>query len=169
MCMVCDGYSWEEIARHLDLNIQVNGYFIQSVKDDGGDPEVWSYTIGVNESWSHPDFVILDMELDAQVLIIDAVVEEVREHGDVGTHLCQLLDIEIVVVHPSHFADGLVAQWEVRNQRDAAGGDFLQIVPGSKWFCECHTEMVRRLDAPLAEVVELQTPTWCSECREGAA
>ncbi len=146
MCMVCDGFSFEEIDRQIDLTIQVNGFFIQQVGDGFDDPNLWSYTIGINESWDHADFVTVDMSADLQRDLIAALVDDVVDFGEVLVETLRLLDVELVPVHRSHLAEGMVAMWEVRNERRAEPGDFLQIVLGSTWYCAKHSTTGRRLD-----------------------
>ncbi len=152
MCMVCDGFSFEEIERQLDLSIQVNGFFIQQVGDSFDDPTLWSYTIGVNESWGHADFVVVDMPADLQRHVIAALIDDVVDFGEVRAETRRLLDLELVPVHRSHLAAGMVGMWEVRNGRDAEPGDFFQIVPGLKWYCTGHASIGRRLDRSNGEV-----------------
>lgn len=142
MCMRCEGYSWEEIDRHNDLVIRVHGYLIQKVVDED---ESWTYTVGLDESWGHPDLVCVDIVQDVQVALIRALASEIAERGEIESQVLDDLDLELVTVDESHFADGMVGVWERRYDRRALTGDFLQIVPGPSWFCGVHRAMVRRL------------------------
>lgn len=142
MCLRCEGYSWEEIDRHHDLAIRVHGYLIRQVVD-GASP--WSYTVGLDESWGHPDLVCVDIAPDVQVALIGALVAEIAESGEIGARVLDDLDLELLVVDEEHFSDGMVAGWEGRHARRAVAGDFLQIVPGSSWFGGVQCPRVRRL------------------------
>lgn len=144
MCMRCDGYSWEEIDRSTDLVIQVHGFQLLQVESD----PPWTYTIGVRESWEQPELLVVDIDAAPQADLIRAVADDYLCFGEIRQSTLELLDVELVTVDEAHFADGLVAAWEDRYSMSATTGDFLQIVPGRSWFCECHAAMVRRLDDP---------------------
>lgn len=144
MCMRCDGYSWEEIERHMDLVIRVHGYLIQQVEDEPS----WTYTIGIRESWSRAELLVVDIGAHAQARLISAVADDYVAHGVILAATLDLLDLELVDVDESHFADGLVAAWEDRYSMSARTGDFLQIVPGESWYGDCCAVRSRRLDIP---------------------
>jgi len=132
MCLRCDGYSLEEFRRHVDLTIRVNGYLTQQVADDLDDEE-WTYTVGVAESWGHPDLLIVDGPLEVQSQLVAYLVLDIRSHGRISPELLDDLDLTVVPVHESHFASGIVGIWEDRQSRDATNGDFLQIQLGPVW------------------------------------
>lgn len=146
MCMRCEGHNWEAVRRHADLTIRVHGYLIQQV--GGGEETGWTYTIGITESWSHPDLVVLEGPLDAQAQIIATLAGDVRDFGRVGPDTLESLDVELIPVHESHLATGLVAAWEDHQSRYAANGDFLQVRLGSAWHCHHDGGAGRRLDQP---------------------
>lgn len=52
-----------------DLHIRVRGYSLVRVEAD----EPWCYTIGLPESYGHPELVTHNLEMDAQVELIRAV------------------------------------------------------------------------------------------------
>lgn len=145
MCMRCDGYSWEEIERHTDLMIRVNGYI--TIQVDG--PRPWTYTIGAAESWDQPDLVVIGGEPAWQQVLVHAVADDYVVHGEVLDATLQALDVELVAVHESHLDGGLVAEWEHRYSRRAGPGDIVQVVPGRDWFCDRHAAGVVRLDEPV--------------------
>ncbi len=146
MCMKCDGRSWEEFRRHADLTIRVHGFVIQQV---GGDDLEWTYTIGLTESWAHPEFVCLEGGLDVQAKIVAALADDVRDHGRILPETLELLDVELTPVHESHLTNGLVAAWDDRYSKNAADGDFMQISLGPAWHCHQHVPVGRRLDQPM--------------------
>ena len=144
MCMRCDGYSWEEIDRHTDLMIRVNGYIAIHVEG----PRSWTYTIGANESWDQPDLVVVGVEPALQQILIHALADDYRVHGEIRDETVHDLDLEIVAVHESHVDQGLVAEWEQRYSMVPRPGDVVQIVPGPSWFCDRHAGQAVRLDKP---------------------
>ena len=143
MCMRCDGYSWDEIDRHTDLMIRVHGYLMLHVGDQAGS---WTYTIGTIESWDQPELIVLDVEPELQAVLVHAVADDYVRHGEVRDDTLDMLDVELVPVDESHFTAGMVAAWEERYSMVPQAGDFVQIVPGSSWFCPAHAARVRRLD-----------------------
>jgi hypothetical protein len=140
--MRCDGYSWEEIARHTDLVIRVHGFTTIHVEDQ----RPWTYTVGAFESWDQPELLVVDIDPTIQKALIRAVGDDYADFGEIRPETLDLLDVELVTVDESHFADGLVAAWEGRYSMAASTGDFVQLLPGSSWFCgECRPPQ-RRLD-----------------------
>jgi len=147
--MRCDGYSLEEFRRHVDLTIRVNGYLIQQVADDLDDDE-WTYTVGVADSWGHPDLLIVDGPLEVQSQLVAELVTDVRDHGQISPELLDDLDLSLVPVHESHFASGIVGIWEDHHSRAATNGDFLQIRFGPVWLCPHSSAAVSdRMDQPI--------------------
>lgn len=147
MCMICDGYSYEDADRWLDLTIRVHGFAMQQVEgDEKVDP--WTYTIGLAESFGRPDLILLDGEPARQGRLLKAIVEDSRARGTFDEAALAAEDIELVPVHPTHTAGNLVATWANRYQRTPRQGEFLQVVLGKSYFCECCYPKVRRLDRP---------------------
>lgn len=144
MCMRCEGYSDEEIERHQDLVIRVHGFMIQQVQDH----PPWTYTVGIRESWTRPELLMVDIDAEVQAILILAVADDLAAHGDIRPDTLELLDVELATVDEAHFRDGMVGVWEDRYSMSARTGDFVQIVPGPSWFCERHAAAVRRLDHP---------------------
>ena len=141
MCMRCDGYSWEEIERRSDLLIRVHGFMTVHVEA----PAPWTYTVGAFESWDQPELLVIDVESEMQRTLVDVVAEDYVVFGEVRASTLVELDLELVTVDETHFRDGLVASWEHRYSLAASTGDFVQILPGPSWFCDCGTTTVRRL------------------------
>ena len=142
MCMRCDGYSWEEIARHTDLAIRIHGFTTVHVESE----RPWTYTVGALESWDQPELIVVDIDATVQKALIQAVGGEYVELGEIRSETLELLDVELITVDASHFADGLVAAWEGHYSMAASTGDFVQLVPGSSWFWGDRGPVQRRLD-----------------------
>jgi hypothetical protein len=142
MCMRCDGYTWEEIARHTDLVIRVHGFTTVRVESE----RPWTYTVGAIESWDQPELIVVDIDPAIQTTLIRAVSDDYVDIGEIRPETLELLDVELLTVDASHFADGLVAAWEGRYSMAASTGDFVQLFPGSSWFCGGCDKPRRRLD-----------------------
>ncbi len=145
MCMRCDGCSDEEIERATDLTIITNGYLLLRVTDEYNP---WSYTVGLRESYGHPEFVCVDTSTARQQQLIRLLADEVADQGRIDDDVLRGADIELLVVDEVHLRDDLVVVWEERYDRSAQTGDFLQIRLGASWYCEHHADGARRLDDP---------------------
>ncbi len=147
MCQSCDGVSEEEIERGIDISIEVYGFFIQMVRGPG-DPE-WTYTVGLNEQFDHPDLLCVQVKAELQERLTSFIGQAIVEgSGSFNPDDLEGLDVELVPIHPRHLRQDLVATWVDRYMRFPVSGDFLQIVPGPSWFCSCHASQVQRLDSP---------------------
>ncbi len=126
--MKYSGFSWEEIERHTDLVIRVHGFMAQQVS---GAERAWTYTVGITESWDHPELLCVDGPGETQANLIGVTADDIEEFGAVRPATLESHDIELVPVEERHLRYGLVASWEARYQRSAATGDFLRIVLGT--------------------------------------
>lgn len=79
MCLQCDGYSYEQAMLHLDLTIRVHGWSLV----DATESLPWSYTIGLTESYGHPELMMIGVELEAQSAAIRRIVEPIARTGSV--------------------------------------------------------------------------------------
>jgi hypothetical protein len=145
MCLECDGYSFEEAMQALDLQITVHGWALMQVEGDG---EAWSYTIGLLENFGHPELTVLDMELGYQRGYINTLVDDIVESGEISPLTIMELGVECVEVHPEHLRSDLFGKWAARHNRYPTAGEYLQVVPPKSAFCECHANMITRLDRP---------------------
>ena len=107
MCLKCDGYSEEEIARGRELIIATHGWMVQGVVPDGhGQPNGgFAYTVGVTESYGLPELVIMDMQHEGAHPILNWAVEFLRDGGSFDG-----LDAEGLrwsAVHDVHLDSGL--------------------------------------------------------------
>ena len=149
MCLRCQGFTEEEVDEIYDLTIRVHGYLLLTVQDPG--QQAWTYTVGLSESFGHPDLLCIDIKADGQRQLVSSIGELLAEQGPVGSDELEALDVELVPVHPTHLTGDLVGIWGNRYGRLPDQGEFLQVVPGPSWFCSCHAERVpRKLDAPNA-------------------
>ena len=59
MCMMCDGYSSDEVNQWYADAITVHGWAIAGVEDD--DLTGWAYTMGLVDGFNHPELIIVGM------------------------------------------------------------------------------------------------------------
>ncbi len=133
----------------IDLAIRVYGWTMNHVSDDGtggGDGEQWTYTIGLDECYGHPELVMLDVELRTRAATVSLLSETIAG-GETLDAVLARYRLELAPVHPSH-ADDLFGLWEGRYDVPIPEGRILQIIPPPDWFCTCHAARIRRLDRP---------------------
>jgi len=133
----------------MDLAIFVYGFSHQQIGGKG--EQQWSYTVGLKERFDHPDLLCVQVKPGLQTKFISKVAKAVANRDPLDQDTLDEIDIQLVPVNPCHLRRGLVATWTDRYKRSPVAGDFVQIVPGSSWFCECHPSSIQRLDksAPL--------------------
>ncbi|MCP3937537.1 MAG: DUF4262 domain-containing protein [Actinomycetia bacterium] len=147
MCTRCDGYGFDDHKQKIDLTVRVHGFAIQQVAAEGRRPS-WAYSVGLGESFDLPDLLCVDIEDETQASLISDIGSRVRSLGSYDESYLDHRDVELIPVHPSHLRGGLVAVWSDRYDRLPRAGEFLQVVPGPSWFCDCHAHSMRRLDSP---------------------
>lgn len=147
MCLQCDGYSYEEAMQALDLQIRVHGWVLQHVYDDHTG-ESWSYTIGLVESYGHPELTMLDVKADEQDRVIRLLVDGIVTHGEMSPVTILAEGLEIVDVHPDHLVGDLFGTWGNRYGFPPPPGTMQQVLLPSSAFCPCHADAVTRLDKP---------------------
>ena len=143
MCLQCDGYAFEQAMLELDLRIRVDGWALVQV--DAGVAS-WSYTIGLTEHYGHPELTMVAVRLELQSAVIHRLVDDIVETGKLDLDLVAEHELELVEVHSTRFAQAWFGTWSNHYERRPAPGGFLQIVPPSSWFCECHADATPRLD-----------------------
>ena len=144
MCLQCDGYSFEQSMLSLDLTIRTYGWQLHQITDDNP----WSYTIGLLESYDHPELMITGLEFGMQNTVIRRIVGSIEKTGSVDHSLLADAGIELVEVHPNHLAGDWFGTWSNFYQRQPSPGSFLQIVPPSEWFCDCHQHSMPHFELP---------------------
>jgi hypothetical protein len=142
--MQCDGSSFEQSMLALDLTIRTHGWALVQVDDE----MPWSYTVGLTESYDHPELMVAGLELTEQAGVIHRVAEPIERTGSVDRAELADAGIELAEVHPSHLAGDRFARWTLHYQQLPAPGTFLQVVPPSNWFCDCHRHAMPHFDQP---------------------
>jgi hypothetical protein len=143
MCLQCDGYSFEDVMRATDLDIRTHGWHHVLVEDD----KPWSYTIGLRESYHHPELVVVDLDRPSQIELVQWACRSIEECGSIDDIEARFLGIEIATVHDVHLASNeWFGSWHSFYGEQPPSGSFLQLFPPPSWECACHRGASRRLD-----------------------
>jgi hypothetical protein len=148
MCRICDGYTYDEVLRADDLIIRVHGWLLQHVEPGVGDCGGFGYTVGLLESYDHPELIAMDLDVDAQSALLRPIVEMIRTTGKLDHDALAAAGIDVVEVHPDHLHGDLFGSWCRRYGRPPSPGDVLQVIPPACWFCPEHAGRITRLDQP---------------------
>ena len=130
--------------RGVDLAIRTHGWFLQMVTD----AVPFSYTVGLTESFGHPELMMIGMELDRQSSVIRRIVEPIEQTGHVDTADVAAAGITLVDVHDNHLDGDWFGTWVRRYGHLPPAGAYLQVVPPAEWFCSCHQHSTPRFDRP---------------------
>jgi len=142
MCIICDGRSFEEAARGIDLSIRIYGWHLVMVDDAMG----WSYTIGLTETFNHPELVVVDLKLETGKKLVAMAVHLIERDGYLKPEELAKHGISVVTVHDHHLDGEWFGRWSDHYNADPSSGSFLQIIPPAECFCEDHKDTTRRLD-----------------------
>ena len=130
--------------RSLDLTIRAFGWQLHQITDSNP----WSYTIGLLESYDQPELMITGLELEVQNRVIRKIVDSIETTGSVDHAFLEREGVTLVQVHPKHLAGDWFGTWSNFYQRLPPPGSFLQIVPPSDWFCDCHQHSMPHFELP---------------------
>ena len=130
--------------RSIDLTIRAYGWQLLQITDTNP----WSYTIGLLESYDHPELMITGLGFDTQNMVIRKIVDAIEKTGSVDHAFLERERVTLVEVHPNHLAGDWFGTWSNLYQRLPPPGSFLQIVPPSDWFCECHQHSMPHFELP---------------------
>jgi hypothetical protein len=125
--------------------IRVHGWALTQV--DGGH-RIWSYTVGLMESFGHPELLVVQIEFAAQASLIERLVEPIRTTGSLDPVELEQLGVSTAVVHPANLTGELLGDWYRRYDDAPSPGSYLQVFAPDDWFCECHRGTTPRLDVP---------------------
>ena len=128
----------------LDLTIRTNGWNLTQVTD----AMPWSSTIGLTESYDHPEPMITGHELELQNTVIRKVVAAIEATGSIDHAFLEREGVTLVEVHPNHLAGDWFGTWSNLYEHEPPDGTFLQIVPPSDWFCDCHQHSMPHFELP---------------------
>jgi hypothetical protein len=149
MCHQCDGITLGSLLQSQELLIRTHGFTMTQVSDGKGGG--YTYTVGLQERFEHPDLIVFDVKLALQAEVLKELATSVVERGVLpSSSALHRNGLSAVRVHTNHLNDGLVAMWSQRHHRVPLPGEFLQVVFSSAYFCSCHATAQRLLDKPLA-------------------
>lgn len=141
MCMKCDGYSDDQIARNLELTILTHGWAVRGVEpsnelDDDLDATLtggWAFTIGATVSFGLPELIITEFEFSEAHHILNWAVEFLRDGGT----LDGLVDDDILwaPVHDDYLTTDLFNQYWDHYREPPQPGQVLQLFPSTAEHC----------------------------------
>jgi hypothetical protein len=96
MCMMCDGYSSDEVNQWYADAIAVHGWAIAGVEDET--ITGWAYTMGLVDGFDHPELIVVGMGLNGAKRLLNELGTMVRDGWrltedsvpEVGDHLFSL-------------------------------------------------------------------------------
>ena len=145
MCLECDGYSHDAALHALDLRIRVHGWTLLQVGDESS---AFTYTVGLLESYGHPELIILDVKRGLQVELLTRLASSIATTGRMSDVVTTLERLRFVEVHSSQMQPNHFAMWAERYGHLPAAGDVLQVLLPDDAFCGQHVGAVTRLDRP---------------------
>src|SRR5947209_6271559 len=112
MCLICDGFTHEEAHSGEFVRIAMYGFTMIAV---GGSP-TWTYTIGLLQSFGHPELVMTGLSPGDSADLITAVVELIREGAvfDAASPpltVCSCTEVAFGDVHEEQWLQGRFDGW----------------------------------------------------------
>jgi Domain of unknown function (DUF4262) len=151
MCLMCQGWTADEVNADTDARIRQHGWTAVSVYERGGGP-TWTYTIGLADR-GHPELLVANAKIErAMAVITDLATRVVGGESLADAEWVTYLDDDeaaLCDVHPVHVERGLVGSWQ--RYYDWRGGSVpalrvRQVVLPDDEFCGCHKGTQPRLD-----------------------
>ena len=149
MCDICDGTTYEASWQRIQDLVASRSWAIQGV-EAAAHQRPWAYTIGLTESFGHPELVITDGTWPTSVEILNMLGEWIRDGDeyDVGSVVdAGEFRIELGAVHASFLHHGLCASWSAYYEwagTDPGPLQVLQVMTTSRGTCE--HQRARRAD-----------------------
>jgi hypothetical protein len=79
MCMMCDGFTEEEMLAADAAIIEEHGYLVTGVGED--DPPHWAYTVGLLDRAEHPELIVAGPHFEVAGAIINCVGRQILDGG----------------------------------------------------------------------------------------
>ncbi len=149
MCLICDGYTEEDVHRAIELTIATYGWSVQGVVVEPPDtgPE-WAYSIGLAESYGLPELVVTGLAFDVGHRLINAAADLMIE-GCTLDEAAASLGMRAGVVHQRRIESGeWVGMWSNYYGPLPEPGTFVQLFAAPEMFCACHRHLVPDLTDP---------------------
>ncbi len=145
MCLECDGYSHEAAVQAFDLKIRIHGWVVVQVGDG---ESAFSYTVGLVESFGHPELIVVDVDRRLQQGLINELANGIAANGRPALDRPSTRGVRCVEVHRNHLHGAYFAMWAARYGTLPQPGQVRQVLLPDSSYCECHAPAVRRLDRP---------------------
>lgn len=113
MCDICDGKTFEATLTDILDHVRTTGWALSGVESEP-DQTGWAYTIGLMDSYDHPELVIVDDDWARGASILNSLGRAVRDgEAFVAGDLVRLgtTHAELVAIHPVHLAGDLMGMW----------------------------------------------------------
>ncbi len=91
----------------LDLTVRTYGWQLNQITDD----HPWSYTIGLLESYDHPELMVTGLDFEMQNIVIRKIVDAIEKTGSVDHAFLERERVTLVEVHSNHLAGDWFGTW----------------------------------------------------------
>lgn len=112
MCFICDGGTEEEWAARTRDRIREFGFTMVAV---GSGTRSWTYTIGLLETFGHPELVVTTLAAQSAFGLINGMVDRIRsgERFDASSRETSLQGqpVRFGLVHRTQWVQGRFAAW----------------------------------------------------------
>ena len=111
MCALCDGGTHEELFTNDFIRIAIDGFVLVGVDA----PMPWMYTIGLVQSFAHPELVMTGPGFEVSAHLLSHTIERIR-NGDRFTATSPPMSpcdctVAFGPVHPAQWEYGRFANW----------------------------------------------------------
>jgi hypothetical protein len=152
MCFICDGESYEDHYQRVDEHIATIGWSLIGVESPPGlAGQGWAYTIGLIESFGHPELIVTGRQVVDAGRILNSLGELVRggsrlkpgESARLGPNL-----VGVCAVDATHLERGRFAAWidYYTHRSGPPSWEALQVICGDELCCWEHQRSAPRLD-----------------------
>lgn len=116
MCLMCDGYSEEEIHAQCDQLIAEYGWVVQQIGGGDIDEPPWSYTMGLSHGFDHPELVVVGLAPQRAIVLLNGLGRRVRNGGSfvpgsLAENAGGSLEVTFGPVHPLLWEGPLLVGW----------------------------------------------------------
>ena len=146
MCMMCDGFSAEDVVALEGARIAEYGFTMVGVtaREPGDVGYEWTYTLGLLDAVGHPELVLAGPETESAARLLGAIARDVLagERFAPGDQLgVPPHAVRFGAVDPIQYALGTFASWYQNREAghlSAPQLEAVQVFAPDDWFCACH-------------------------------
>ncbi len=114
MCDICEGATDDELLFGIYGRILNFGWGIEYVQGRGVS-DSWGYTIGLTESFDHPELALAGMDMRTTALVINSIGRAISQ-GDLPApgelFVCDGHEYLLAEVHTGHYERGTFGMWD---------------------------------------------------------